>query len=127
MEPVNGPLEISEQIAAAIARRDTAALRRLLSDDFLYRAPGGPSSTADAFLRGIEEIPGEINFVRLESLQMDVVHDRAALVTGIQHARVTIDGQVIDDRRAFVDLFELTADGWRIRTAVDLPGSSANG
>ena len=122
---MDGPLEISQQIAAAIGRRDTAAIGQLLSRDFVYRAPGGPSVTTEAFLRGIAEIPGEINFVKLESLQMDVVHDSAALVTGIQHARVTVDGQVIDDRRAFVDLFERTAEGWRIRTAVDLPGPSA--
>ena len=100
-------------------------LARLLSADFLYRAPGGPSIASDTFLRGIAEIPGEINFVKLESLQMDVVNDSAALVTGIQHARVTVDGQVIDDRRPFVDLFERTPDGWRIRTAVDLPGPVA--
>ena len=122
---MDGPLEISEQIADAIARRDTATIARLLSANFLYRTPGGPSVPSDTFLRGIAEIPGEINFVKLESLQMDVIDDSAALVTGIQHARVTVDGQVIDDRRAFVDLFERTPDGWRIRTAVDLPGPVA--
>jgi ketosteroid isomerase-like protein len=122
---MDDPLQVSQQIADAIARRDTAAIAGLLSADFVYRAPGGPSVPSDAFLRGIAEIPGEINFVKLEALQMDIVHDSAALVTGIQHARVTVDGQVIDDRRAFVDLFERTAHGWRIRTAVDLPGPSA--
>lgn len=43
-----------------------------------------------------------------------------ALVTGVQHARVHLDGQQIDDR--FVDWFVRGADGaWRARIALDLP------
>ena len=54
-----------------------------------------------------------------------MVRDTAALVTGIQHAQVKVGDQVFDDRRGFVDLFERTANGWRIRTAVDLPSPTA--
>jgi len=64
--------------------------------------------------------PHEIVFVKLESVQIDLVSD-GALATGIQHARVRIDGQDIDDRRAFVDWFVKSDGKWQFRVAVDLP------
>jgi hypothetical protein len=42
-------------------------------------------------------------------------------VTGIQHARVRIDGEDIDDRRAFVDWLVPHDGAWKFRVAVDLP------
>ena len=46
-----------------------------------------------------------------------------ALVTGIQYAQVVVDGQLIEDRRRFIDWFVEDADLWRIQAAVDLPAS----
>ena len=73
----------------------------------------------EPFLQGIEQIPGEILGVTLEQLVIDVAGD-AALATGIQHAQVRLDGQVIDDRRAFVDWFIKHEGGWRLRVAAEL-------
>ena len=42
----------------------------------------------------------------------------------MQHAQVRVDGQVVDDRRPFVDWFVKDAGEWRIRVAVDLPGAA---
>lgn len=114
----------AERIADAIARRDLPTLRTLLSREFTHRTPGGPPVDADLFLRGIEQIPGEIAFVRLEQLEVDM-SETAALVTGIQHAQVRLDGQVIDDRRTFVDWFVKEGGEWRIRVALDVPGPGA--
>jgi len=114
-------IEASEHIATAIARRDVRAIRALLAPDFVHRAIGGAATGADAFLRAIEQIPGEIVFVRLDQLQIDV-SGSGALVAGVQHAQVRVDGQVVDDRRPFVDWFVKEAGAWRIRVAIDLPG-----
>jgi hypothetical protein len=51
------------------------------------------------------------------------VSDAGALVTGIQHAQVRIEGTEIDDRRAFVDWFVKRDGEWRILVAVDLPAA----
>jgi hypothetical protein len=40
---------------------------------------------------------------------------------------VLIDGQVVKDRRGFVDWFVKSGDAWRIRVAVDLPAPSDAG
>ena len=116
----------AEAVAAAIGRRDLEALRARLAPDFIHRIPGGAASDLAAFLRGIEQIPGEIRFVRLERMDIDLT-SAGALVTGIQHAQVVVDGEVIDDRRGFLDWFVKIEGEWRIQVAVDLPdGGSAH-
>lgn len=112
--------ETARQIAAAIGRRDTAALRDLLAAGFVHRVLGGERADEQAFLQAIAGIPGEIVFVTLERIEVDV-SPTGALVTGLQHARVLLDGHVVDDRRAFVDWFVNDGGTWRIQAAVDLP------
>jgi ketosteroid isomerase-like protein len=113
-------VDASQQIAAAIARRDLSALADCLAVGFVHRTHGGAVVDAEAFIRGIEQIPGEILSVTLERLDVDLV-PWGALVTGVQHAQVKVDGQVVDDRRGFVDWFVKQAGTWRIQAAVDLP------
>jgi ketosteroid isomerase-like protein len=110
--------EIALKVADSIARRDVDALARLLAPGFCHRTPGRTSSDASTFLEGIRQIPGEIVFVRLANVTIDVSVDNA-LMTGIQHAQVRIDGALVDDRRAFVDWFVKHEGEWRIRVAAD--------
>ncbi len=112
--------EASWNMANAIARRDLPAIRDLLAEDFVHRTPGGTGADVEAFIRAIEQIPGEIVFVKLEQLEIDIA-GHGALVSGIQHAQVRLDGTLVDDRRAFVDWFVKDGDRWRFRAAVDLP------
>jgi len=127
MTSAHGAVEdCARRIAAAIGARDTATLAALLHDEFVHRTPGGPSTRLTAFLDAIAAIPGEIVSVRLEELAIDVAGD-SAIGTGIQHAEVRVDGQLVTDRRGFVDWFVKTGDTWRIRVAVDLPAPSTAG
>jgi ketosteroid isomerase-like protein len=120
-------VQASHSIAAAIAARDVAALRNLLAPDFVHRTHGGVALDIDAFLHGIEQIPGEILHVVLEGLEVDVC-GAGALVTGIQRAEVRVGDTIHKERRGFVDWFVQRAGGWLIQAAVDLPpGQSANG
>ena len=113
-------MQASLAMADAIARRDVDAIATLLAPGFVHRSPGGEATDRERFLDGIRQIPGEIVFVRLESVQIDVAGD-GAIATGLQHAKVRIDGQDIDDRRAFVDWFVRHGGGWKFRVAVALP------
>jgi Domain of unknown function (DUF4440) len=123
METAERVAEIANRIAAAIARRDVTVLRPLLAAGFIQRTHGGGAvSDVETFLRAVEGIPGEIRFIRLEHLQVDVC-PAGALGTGIQYAQVIVDGRVIEDRRGFVDWFVEEAGGWRLQAAVDLPTS----
>jgi hypothetical protein len=113
-------IEVSERLAAAIGRRDLAAVRGLLARGFVQRPTGGDAVDAETFLAGISRIPGDILFVKVEQLTTDVAGDNA-VVTGIQQAQLKIDGAVVIDRRPFVDWFVREGGEWRVRLAVDLP------
>lgn len=111
--------EAAIALADAIGRRDGPSIRALLTPDFLLRTPGQGSADADAFIAGVQGIPGEILSVRLENLVIDLTGP-SALVTGIQRAQVRINGHVVDDVRPFVDWFVQSEDRWKVRVAVDL-------
>jgi hypothetical protein len=116
--------ERAHAIAGAIAQRDVAVLAELLAPGFTYRSDGGATtSDAAAFLDGIRGIPGEIAFVRLESVAIDLAGD-AAMLTGVQHAQVRMDGQTIDDRRAFADFFVKIDGSWKLRSGADFPAAA---
>ena len=110
----------AEAVAAAIGARDVTTLRGLLAPGFTHRTHGGEVAGLDKFLQGISAIPGEIVFVKLEDVRIDVT-PTGVLVTGFQHARLHIDGQTIDDRRGFIDWFVEVGGEWKIQAAVDLP------
>jgi hypothetical protein len=115
--------DVAHRIAEAIAHRDTALLRRLMAPGFIHRTHGGAVSDVGTFLQAIEQIPGDIRLVRLEQLEVDVC-PAGALATGVQHAQVMVDGQLVEERREFVDWFVEDAGEWRVQAAVDLPASS---
>jgi len=120
MDDAQAVMDASRAMPDAIARRDVDTVATLLASDFVYRSHGGEATGSDPFLEGIRQIPGEIVFVKLESVQIDVAGD-GAIAIGIQHALVRIDGQDIDDRRAFIDWFVRHDKVWKLRVAVDLP------
>ena len=111
-------------IADAISARDLTRLRRLLSVDFVHRQAGAGASGTTSFLAAVERIPGEIVAVNLARVEIDMAGD-GALVTGVQHARVRLDGEIIEDTRPFVDWLVKEAGEWRLRAAVELPGPEA--
>lgn len=126
MDELDNVRQAALKMADAIGRRDVTVVASLLAPDFLHRTPGSEARDAEAFVSAIREIPGEIAFVKLDSMQIDLC-DGGALATGIQHSRVRIDGQDIDDRRAFVDWFVKHAGEWKFRVAVDMPAPEEPG
>jgi hypothetical protein len=109
----------AEAVAAAIGARDVPALRGLLAPGFVHRTHGGEVAGLETFLAGIAAIPGEIVFVKLEDLRLDVTPS-GVLATGFQHAQLQIDGETIDDRRGFIDWFVDVNGEWKIQAAVDV-------
>ena len=109
----------AESVAAAIGARDVNVLRGLLAPGFVHRTHGGEVAGLEKFLAGVTAIPGEIVFVKLEDLRLDVT-PAGVLAKGVQHARLTIDGETIDDRRGFIDWFVDVNGEWKIQAAVDV-------
>jgi hypothetical protein len=111
--------EIAHAMAAAIGRRDVTMLAALLAPGFAYRSDGAAAAAdSGAFLDGIRTIPGQLLFVRVERVAIDIAGD-AAMLTGVQHAQIHLDGQTIDDRRGFADLFVRIGGTWKLRAGAD--------
>lgn len=110
---------VCHHMAEAIGRRDVVAIRALLAPGFTHRTHGGVAVDAEAFLAAIAAIPGTIEFVRLDSLDLDLT-PLGALATGVQTARVVVDGQVVEERRGYVDWLVPVDGAWRFQAAVDL-------
>ena len=113
-------LDSAHRMAAAIGRRDRAAVHALLAPGFVQRSIGGFAADADEFLAALDQIPGEILSINVGSLDVDIDGD-VAIVTGIQHARVRLDGNVVEDKRPFVDWMVKHNGDWRFRAAIDIP------
>src|SRR5688500_9260650 len=109
----------AEAVAAAIGARDVNRLRGLLAPGFVHRRHGGEVAGLETFLAGITAIPGEIVFVKLEDLRLDVTPS-GVLATGFQHAQLQIDGQTIDDRRGFIYWLVDDKGEWKFQAAVDV-------
>jgi hypothetical protein len=110
----------AERLAAAIGSRDIEAVRELLAPGFVHRSHGGGAVDAPKFLEALRAVPGEILSITIEQIAVDITA-AGALVTGVQHARVRVGGNTVDDRRRFIDWFVTVGDEWRIQAAVDVP------
>jgi len=109
-----------EAIFLAIQRRDRAALERIVADDFVLETPAAPPQDRAAFLAAVAAT-GEILSVAGEDVRVRPIGPDAGLVTGVQVARVRLDGEEIVDRGYFVDLFERRGGRWQITYAFNVP------
>jgi hypothetical protein len=111
-------------VFAAIAARDTAALDRLIADDFVVRIPGHSDDGKAAFIAAIGSIPGEILSIGGEGLTAQMLGPDLGMVSGVQVARVRVDGTVLVDRGGFVDLFARRDGRWGMTWAFGVPMST---
>lgn len=111
-------LEISETIAQAIGRQDTKTLAPFLHPLFVAVSPGGRQNALQ-FLAAIAEAPYRVLSIRLEKVDVEEMEEGAALVTGIQHARVELPdgGGEVSSRVSFIDVFVRRNGSWSLRAA----------
>jgi ketosteroid isomerase-like protein len=117
-------LLLEEEIFTAIKDRDTDALERVLSDDFVYRSPGRQVARDD-FLKLCADFPYEIISIQGEELSVNV-YGNVAVVAGLQIAK-TVGGEGEEEKSAvaFTDVFVKQKDKWMLSLAhaVDLAGA----
>ena len=115
-------LRAEHETMEAIGRKDAEALKRILDQRFVYRSPAGPEQSRDEFLKNVASLPAEILSVRGEGVSADIFGE-TAVVTGVQRARVRVEGKEFDSVSAFTDIFVLRRGRWRLRLAhsVELP------
>jgi len=116
-------LQVEEQVFAAVKNQDTETLRRILTDDFVYRSPGNDEVAKDDFLKLSASFPYQIVSIRGEEMRINVYRDTAVL-TGLQLAKTrNDDGKEETSAVMFTDVFVQQNGKWMLALAhaVDLP------
>ena len=116
-------LLLEEEIFTAIKNRDTEALERILTDDFVYRSPGSQEVVKEDFLKLSSSFPHKIVSIWGEEMKVNV-YGSAAVTTGLQFAK-TQTGEAPEETSVvmFTDVFVKQKDKWMLSLAhaVDLP------
>jgi ketosteroid isomerase-like protein len=116
-------LRLEEEIFTAVKNRDTGALGRVLTEDFVYRSPGNPEVTKADFLKLSASFPYKIVSVWGEEMKVNV-YGATAVLTGLQFAKAqTGDGKEETSAVMFTDVFVNQSGKWvlSLAHAVDLP------
>jgi ketosteroid isomerase-like protein len=116
-------LFLEEEIFTAIKNRDTDALERILTDDFVYRSPGSQEVVKEDFLKLSASFPHKIVSIWGEEMKVNV-YGSAAVTTGLQFAKTQTDeGPEETSVVMFTDVFVKRKDKWMLSLAhaVDLP------
>ena len=117
-------LLLEEEIFSAVKNRDTDALERVLTDDFVYRSPGRQVARDD-FIKLCAAFPYEIISIQGEDLNVNV-YGNTAVITGLQIAETTGgEGEKEKSAVAFTDVFVKQRGKWMLSLAhsVDLAGT----
>ena len=116
-------LLLEEEIFTAVKNRDTDALERILTDDFVYRSPGSQEVGKADFLKLSASFPYKIVSIWGEEMKVNV-YGSAAVTTGLQFAK-TQTGEAPEETSVvmFTDVFVKQKDKWMLSLAhaVDLP------
>lgn len=116
-------LQVEEEVFTAVKNQDTETLRRILTDDFVYRSPGNDEVAKDDFLKLSASFPYKIVSIWGEEMRVNVYGDTAVL-TGLQLAKTrNDDGKEEASAVMFTDVFVKQKGKWMLALAhaVDLP------
>ena len=116
-------LQLEREIMDAIKSRDTAALSRIMAEDFIFRSAAGPDLNRGEFLSVVKNFPVKIEAIWGEALKVKV-YGQTAVLTGMQRARTARpDGKEEISAGAFTDIFIRRNGHWLLVLAytVDLP------
>ena len=102
------------QRAEAVASRDVAALRTLISGDYYHVETNGRFRTKTEFLRLLERDVYEFRSYKVDNMEIRLFDGgRAALVAGRFHAEIQVPGRPRELRGRYIRLWSLGPDGWR--------------
>jgi hypothetical protein len=111
------PLELEEDWANALVRRDDSTFQLLLAPDFIYTEDSTVMSR-DELIKSIVSGPDRVEWARNEGLR---VHDfgSAQVITGVLHLRGKGKNGSFDRRFRFTDTWLRRNGRWQVIAAQD--------
>ncbi len=120
--PQQAVLQVEEEIFNAVMNRDTDALQRILTNDFVYRSPGNPEVVKEEFLKLSASFPYTIVSIWGEEIKVNI-YGNTAVLTGLQFAKTqSEEGKEETSVVMFTDIFVKRKGRWMLSLAhaVDL-------
>lgn len=116
-------IAVEEALFDALKNQDSAALSKLVADDFQFRDAGNEIITKPDFLKAATSVPGTILSVSSDNMRVRVIGD-LAILSGTQKAVVRLkDGKQVTGEGVFTDVFAKRDGVWQLIFAhnIDLP------
>ena len=115
-DPAGGLFLLERDLFAALQKKDAAALKSLLAEEFTLRVPGSPDVGRDQFIAGVLAIPGTLE-VTGDGVDARVIGD-VGVITGMQRGQVKLDdGRKVDDVQVFTDIAVYRDGRWQLALA----------
>ncbi|WP_051210663.1 nuclear transport factor 2 family protein [Runella zeae] len=107
--------EIEKKRFAALVSKDYAYLDQVLASDLFYCHSNGLIDTKESFVQSIKDGKLVYNEMNPEELKVRIF-DKTAIVTGVCAAKVISNGQHLNTRFRFTDVYVRRKQGWQMVT-----------
>jgi hypothetical protein len=107
--------EIEKQRFAAFVSKDYAYLDKVLADDLFYCHSSGLIDTKTSFIQSMKD--GKLIYQEMNVEELKVrIYGKTAVITGVCGAKVLSNGQQLNTRFRFTDVYVKSKGGWQMVT-----------
>ena len=105
--------QLEQELITAFRQNDTAALERILADDFVFTDPRGASITKDLWLEDLASGAYAFESVEIENVRVRLAGD-AALVTGLVTLKARSRAGVYNGQFGVIDVYMKRQGRWQL-------------
>ncbi len=105
--------EIEKQRFAALVSKDFGYLDKVLAEDLFYCHSSGLIDTKNSFIQSIKD--GKLTYQEMNVEELKVrIYGKTAVITGVCGAKVLSNGQQLNTRFRFTDVYVKSKAGWQM-------------
>lgn len=105
--------EIEKQRFAALVSKDFGYLEKVLAEDLFYCHSNGLIDTKTSFIQSIKD--GKLTYQEMNVEELKVrIYGKTAVITGVCGAKVLSNGQQLNTRFRFTDVYVKNKVGWQM-------------
>ena len=105
--------QLEQELIEAFRQNDTASLRRILADDFVFTDPRGVSVTKDIWLEDLGSGTFAFESVEIEDMRVRLAGD-AALVTGLVTLKARSRAGSYNGQFGVIDVYMKREGRWQL-------------
>lgn len=105
--------DIEKQRFAALVSKDYGYLEKVLAKDLFYCHSNGLIDNKTSFIQSIKE--GKLTYQEMNVEELKVrIYGKTAVITGVCGAKVLSNGQQLNTRFRFTDVYVKSKSGWQM-------------